>query len=72
MARLRPVIVFDDIKHVVKNKIGVYVSKRNVTSLIKTVNFIINNYKLIQLQIKNNNFPSKENFEKDFVHILKK
>lgn len=72
LARLRPVIVFDDIKHVVKNKIGVYVSKRNVTSLIKTVNFIINNYKLIQLQIKNNNFPSKENFEKDFVHILKK
>jgi glycosyltransferase involved in cell wall biosynthesis len=72
LARLRPVIVFDDIKHVVKNKIGVYVSKRNITSLIKTVNFIINNYKLIQLQIKNNNFPSKENFEKDFVHILKK
>jgi len=72
LARLRPVIVFDDIKHVAKNKIGVYVSQRSVTSLTKTVNFIINNYKLIQLQIKNNNFPLKENFEKDFVSILKK
>lgn len=72
LARLRPVIVFDDIKHVAINKIGVYVSNRNVTSLTKTVNFIINNYKLIQLQIKKNNFPLKENFEKDFVRILKK
>ena len=72
LSRLRPVIVFEDIKHVVENKIGVYASKRNVTSLIKTVNFIINNYKLIQLQIKNNNFPLKENFEKDFARILKK
>jgi glycosyltransferase involved in cell wall biosynthesis len=72
LARLRPVIVFDDIKQVVKNKIGVYVSKRNVTSFIKTVNFIINNYKLVQQQIKNNNFPLKKNFEKDFVQILKK
>jgi len=48
------------------------VSQRNAPSLIKTINFIINNYKLIQLQIKNNNFPLKENFEKDFVSILKK
>jgi glycosyltransferase involved in cell wall biosynthesis len=72
LSRLRPVIVFEDIKHVVKNKIGVYASKRNVTSLIKTVNFIINNYKLIQLQIKNNNFPLKKNFEKNFARILKK
>lgn len=72
LARLRPVIVFNDIKHVVRNKIGVYVSKRNAISFIKTVNFIINNYKLIQLQIKNNNFPLKKNFEKDFVRILKK
>jgi hypothetical protein len=72
LARLRPVIVFHDIMHVSQKKIGVYVSKRNSTSLAKTVNFIIRNYKSIQSQIKKNNFPLKNQFQKDFLNILKK
>ena len=72
LARLRPVIVFHDIMHVSQKKIGVYVSKRNSTSLTKTVNFIIRNYKSIQAQIKKNNFPLKNQFQKEFLNILKK
>ena len=72
LARLRPVIVFDDIIQVSKKKIGVYVSKRNSTSLIKTANFIIRNYKSIQAKIKKNNFPLKNQFQKEFRYILKK
>ena len=72
LARLRPVIVFHDIMHISQKKIGVYVSKRNSASLTKTVNFIIRNYKSIQAQIKKNNFPLKNQFEKEFLNILKK
>lgn len=72
LARLRPVIVFHDIMQVAQNKIGVYICKRNLTSLIKTINFIISNYKLIQAQIKKNNFPLKSQFQKEFLNILKK
>ena len=72
LARLRPVIVFDDIMQVSQKKIGVYVSKRNSMSLIKTANFIIRNYKSIQAEIKKNNFPLKNQFQKEFLNILKK
>ncbi len=72
LVRLRPVIVFDDIKHVAQNKIGVYVSKRDSASLIKTINYIMNNYKLIQSKIKKNNFPFKNEFQSEFLNIIKK
>jgi len=72
LARLRPVIVFDDIMQVSQKKIGVYVCKRNSISLIKTASYIIKNYKSIQAQIKKNNFPLKNQFQKEFLNILKK
>ena len=71
LARLRPVIVFDDIKHLIKGKTGVYSCKRNTVSLVSTINSIINNYKCIQEQIKKNNFPLKKDFEKKIIQILK-
>jgi len=71
LARLRPVIVFEEISHVAKNKIGVYVCKRNLTSLIKVIEFIINNYKLIQTNIKKNKFPMKKEFQQHLINILK-
>ena len=71
LARLRPVIVFDEISHVAKDKIGVYVCQRNLDSLIKTINFIMNNYKSIKKNIKKNKFPSKKQFHQQLINILK-
>jgi len=71
LARLRPVIVFDEISHVAKDKIGVYVCKRNLDSLIKTINFIMNNYKSITKNIKKNKFPLKKQFQQQLINILK-
>ena len=70
LARLRPVIVFDEIRHVAKNKIGVYVCKRNLNSLIATIEFIINNYKSIQKKIKKNKFPLKKEFQQQLIDII--
>ena len=70
LARLRPVIVFSDIKHVAKGKFGVYVCERNFLDLIKTVNFIMSNYKTIQNKIKNNNFPLKKDFRLQFCKFI--
>jgi glycosyltransferase involved in cell wall biosynthesis len=71
LARLRPVIVFDEISHVAKNKIGVYICKRNLVSLTKTIKFIMSNYELIQTNIKKNKFPLKEQFQQQLINILK-
>ena len=71
LARLRPVIVFEEISHVAKDKIGVYVCKRNLDSLIKTINFIMNNYKSITKNIKKNKFPLKKQFQQQLINILK-
>ena len=72
LARLRPVIIFKDIQHVAYKKKGVYVCDRKVASLSKKVNFIIKNYRKIQKTIKKNNFPLKNEFQKQFLNLLKK
>ena len=44
-----------------------------IDSKIKNISyFIIKNYKSIQAQIKKNNFPLKNQFQKEFLNILKK
>ena len=70
LARLRPVVVFSDIKHLAKEKFGVYVCERDLNDLIKTVNFIMRNYKLIQNKIKNNDFPLKKDFKLQFNKLI--
>ena len=40
LARGRPVIIFDEIKHVIGNKKGIFVASRNFESLSKTINEI--------------------------------
>ena len=72
LARMRPVIIFKDIQHVAYKKKGVYVCDRKASSLSKKVNFIIKNYRKIQKTIKKNNFPLKNEFQKQFLNILKK
>ena len=65
LARNRPVIIFDEIKHVIGNKKGIFVSKRNYESLLKTINEIKNNYQIIQNEIKKISYqPIKSSLRK--------
>ena len=70
LARERPVIIFEEIQHVIQNKKGIFVSKRNSKSLLETINFIMENYKSIQESIKKNKLPTKEEFISQMSSIL--
>jgi len=70
LARRKPVIVFDEIKHVIGDKKGIFVSKRNYESLLDTINNIKNNYQKIQEEMKKNNLPTNKEFIKQMVNII--
>ncbi len=70
LARLRPVIIFDEIKHVVGNKKGVFISSRNIESFLKQIYYIKNNYEKIQEDMKKNNLPKKQDFLKKFESYI--
>ena len=72
LARLRPVIIFEDIKYVTHGRKGIFVCKRDDDSLRKTITYIFNNYKNIQKKIKKNYFFTKDNFKKELLTSLKK
>ena len=71
LARLKPVIIFEDIKYVIHSRKGIFVCKRNEKSLRKTISYIFKNYKKIQKQIKNNYFFTKKNFMEELVDSIK-
>ena len=71
LARLRPVIIFEDIKYVIHGRKGIFVCKRNEKSLRKTINYILKNYSKIQIQIKKNFFFTKKNFMEELVNSIK-
>ena len=54
LSRLRPVIIFRDIEHIVGNKKGVFVSDKNAESFFKILNLIKKNYNSIQKEMKQN------------------
>ena len=70
LARRKPVIVFDEIKHVIGDKKGIFVSKRNYESLLDTINNIKNNYQKIQEEMKQNNLPMNKEFIKQMGNII--
>lgn len=70
LSRGRPVIVFKDIKHVVRNYKGVFVIERNKKKFFRKVEFILKNYKLIQAKIKKNNLPTNYEFINNLSTII--
>ena len=71
LARARPVIIFEEINHVIQNRHGLFVSKRNAKSLSETIDFIMNNYSNIQENMKKNKLPTKQEFISQITQILK-
>ena len=70
LARLRPVIIFKDIEHVIGDKKGIFIAERNSKSFLKTINHIQENYNDIQQEIKKNRLPTKNEFLKRFSEII--
>ena len=66
LARRRPVLIFEDIKHIIKGRKGIFVCERNLSSLTKTINFIMQNYYDIQKEIEENKLPLQEDM---FIQI---
>ena len=70
LSRLRPVIIFKEIEHVVGDKKGIFITERNSISFLKVINHIKENYKNIQKDMKENKLPTKEQFLKSFSEII--
>ena len=70
LARRRPVIIFDEIKHVIGEKKGIFVAKRNFLNFFGILNQIKKNYKKIQKEIKNNKLPTNKEFIEEFVNAI--
>ena len=71
LARNRPVIIFEEIKHIIQNRNGIFVSKRNVESLLETIHFIMKNYATIQKNMNQNKLPTKKEFISQMSNILR-
>ena len=72
LSRLRPVIIFKEIEHVIEGRKGIFVSDRSFISLSEKINNVIDNYNSIQESMKNNILPNNENFIKGLREILSK
>jgi len=70
LARRRPVIIFDEIKHIIGDKKGIFVSKRNFINFFGTLNHIKKNYKRIQKDMKKNKLPTNKEFLEKFVKSI--
>ena len=70
LARRRPVVIFDDIKHVIGDKKGIFITKRNFLSFLGTLNNIKKNYKKIQKDMKKNKLPTNKEFIDKFIKLV--
>ena len=70
LARRRPVIIFEDIKHVIGNKKGVFITQRNFLNFFGTLNQIKKNYKKIQKDMMKNKLPTNKEFIEEFAKAI--
>ena len=71
LARKRPVIIFEDIAYIVRDKVGIFVSKRYLNSFSETTKYILHNYIEIQKKMEKNVLPTKKNMIKQISDIIK-
>ena len=70
LARRRPVVIFNEIKHIIGDKKGIFISKRNFLSFLGTLNNIKKNYKKIQKDMKKNKLPTNKEFIDKFIKLV--
>jgi glycosyltransferase involved in cell wall biosynthesis len=70
LARYKPVIIFDDIKHIIGDRLGIFICKRNSKDLKNKINYIYKNYSKIVKNISKNILPTKKVFLGDLNNII--
>jgi glycosyltransferase involved in cell wall biosynthesis len=70
LARYKPVIIFDDIKHIIGDRLGIFICKRNPKDLKNKINYIYKNYSKIVKNISKNILPTKKVFLGDLNNII--
>ena len=70
LSRLRPIIIFKEIDHIIGDKIGIFVSERNEKSFFEKVDYIKKNYKKIQKDMKKNKLPTNKEFIEKFIKSI--
>ena len=70
LSRLRPVIIFKDIEHVIENREGIFACNRDQKSLDETINFIMKNYFDIQNEMKKNQLPTRKDFIDKIINLI--
>ena len=70
LSRMRPVIIFNDIKYVIKNRYGVFSIKRKYSDLLAIIKYIKKNNQLIFSHLKKNNLPQRVTFLKSLHKII--
>ena len=70
LARKRPVVIFEEIKHVIGKKKGIFVSKRNYASFLETIEYIKENYTKIQEEMKQNQLPTNKGFIEEMESLI--
>ena len=70
LSRKRPVVIFEDIAYIKKDKRGIFVSKRNIDSFSDTVKYVMQNYYEIQKNIEENELPTKKDMLKKISNIV--
>ena len=70
LARKRPVVIFEEIQHVIGEKKGIFVSKRNYESFLETLEYIKKNYREIQEDMKHNKLPTNKEFIKSMENLI--
>ena len=71
LSRKRPIIIFEDIDYIVREKEGIFVSKRDIISFSKTTKYIMDNYQEIQKKMEKNDLPTKKSMIKQISDIIK-
>ena len=71
LSRKRPVIIFEDIDYIIRDKKGIFVSKRDLNSFSETTKHIMDNYQEIQKKIEKNELPTKKRMIKQISDIIK-
>ena len=71
LSRKRPVIIFEDITYIARDKKGIFVSKRDVNSFSETTKYILDNYLEIQKKMEKNVLPTKRDMIKQISDIIK-
>jgi len=70
LSRKRPIIIFEDIIHIIKDRKGIFVSNREAESFSTNVKYIMNNYEEIQKDIEKNKFNTKKEMIKEISDIF--